>query len=145
MKKWLRAQPDQPDHDRRPPGPARRLRRGVQPPPAAPLARPTEPPRPPSTHADPRPPRAATGTTTPTTASATTTVDKAGKVTLRYDGRLLHIGIGRTHAGTRVILLVQDLDIRVINAATGELLRELILDPTKRLPAHRTTTRPHPK
>jgi transposase InsO family protein len=58
-------------------------------------------------------------------------VDKAGSVTLRYRSRLHHIGIGRTHAGTCVILLVQDLDIRVVNAATGELLRELILDPTR--------------
>ena len=29
------------------------------------------------------------------------------------------------------ILLVQDLHIRVVNAATGELLRELILDPNR--------------
>jgi hypothetical protein len=42
------------------------------------------------------------------------------------------IGIGRTHARTHVIVLVQDLDIRIINAATGELLRELVFDPTKR-------------
>jgi hypothetical protein len=33
---------------------------------------------------------------------------------------------------TRVILLVQNLDIRIIDAATGELLRELILDTSKR-------------
>jgi hypothetical protein len=46
-------------------------------------------------------------------------------------GRLHHIGIGRTHARTHVILLVHDLEIRVVNAATGELLRELTLDPTK--------------
>ena len=30
-----------------------------------------------------------------------------------------------------VLMLVQDLHIRVINAATGELLRELILDPAR--------------
>ena len=58
-------------------------------------------------------------------------VDKAGSVTLRYRGRLHHIGIGRTHAGTCVILLVQDLHIRVVNAATGELLRDLTLDPSR--------------
>ena len=58
-------------------------------------------------------------------------VDKTGSVTLRHNGRLHHIGIGRTHAGTRVILLVHDLQIRVVNAATGELLRELILDPSR--------------
>jgi transposase InsO family protein len=59
-------------------------------------------------------------------------VDKAGKITLRYQGRLYSIGIGRTHARTHVIVLVQDLNIRIIDAATGELLRELILDPSKR-------------
>lgn len=59
-------------------------------------------------------------------------VDKAGKITLRYQGQLYSIGIGRTHAGTRVLVLVHDLDIRIINATTGELLRELVLDPTKR-------------
>ena len=42
------------------------------------------------------------------------------------------IGIGRTHTGTRVIVLSQDLEIRVIDAATGELIRELTLDTTKR-------------
>jgi hypothetical protein len=35
-----------------------------------------------------------------------------------------------TDNGT-VLLLVQDLHVRVINAATGELLRELTLDPTR--------------
>jgi len=28
-------------------------------------------------------------------------------------------------------MLIQDLHIRIINAATGELLRELILDPAR--------------
>ena len=59
-------------------------------------------------------------------------VDKAGKITLRYQGRLYSIGIGRTHARTHVIVLVQDLHIRIIDAATGELLRELVLDTSKR-------------
>jgi hypothetical protein len=58
-------------------------------------------------------------------------IDNTGLVTLRHQGRLYHIGIGRPHAGTRVLLLVQDLNIRVINADTGELLRELVLDTTK--------------
>ena len=58
-------------------------------------------------------------------------IDTDGKVTLRHHGRLHHIGIGRTHARTPVLLLVQDLHVRVINAATGELLRELTLDPTR--------------
>jgi transposase InsO family protein len=56
-------------------------------------------------------------------------IDADGKLTLRHAGRLYHIGIGRTHARTRVLMLVRDLHIRVINAATGEILRELVLDP----------------
>jgi transposase InsO family protein len=59
-------------------------------------------------------------------------VDKAGKITWRYRGQMYSIGIGRTHTGTRVIVLSQDLQIRIIDAATGELLRELALDPSKR-------------
>jgi transposase InsO family protein len=62
-------------------------------------------------------------------------IDNTGLVTLRHQGRLYHIGIGRPHAGTRVLLLVQDLHVRVINAGTGELLRELVLDPAKRYQA----------
>ena len=38
---------------------------------------------------------------------------------------------GPTYARTRVLLLIRDLDIRVINAATGELLRQLTLDPDR--------------
>ncbi|MBV9411520.1 MAG: hypothetical protein JO148_07985 [Acidimicrobiia bacterium] len=62
-------------------------------------------------------------------------VDKTGKVTLRYRSRLLHIGIGRRHAGTRVLLLVADLDVRVVTE-DGELLRHLTIDPTKTYQPH---------
>ena len=43
-----------------------------------------------------------------------------------------HIGLGRPLDGTRVILLIADLDIRVIHADTGEIIRTLTLEPTKR-------------
>jgi transposase InsO family protein len=58
-------------------------------------------------------------------------IDKTGCVTLRVAGKLRHIGIGRPHAGTHVRLLIHDLHVRVINAATGDLLRELTIDPTR--------------
>ena len=58
-------------------------------------------------------------------------IDQAGSITLRHNGRLHHIGIGRIHHRTRVLILVQDLNITIINAATGEVLRELTLDPTR--------------
>ena len=58
-------------------------------------------------------------------------INKAGTVTLRIAGQLRHIGIGRTYAGTYVILLVHDLNVRVVHAATGELLRDLTIDPRR--------------
>jgi transposase InsO family protein len=58
-------------------------------------------------------------------------VDEGGSVSLRVNGRLHHIGIGRTHTRTRIILLINDLEIRIIHAATGEILRALTLDPTR--------------
>jgi hypothetical protein len=47
---------------------------------------------------------------------------------LRHNSRLHHIGLGRRHAGVRVLVLVADLEVRVITEH-GELLRELTLDP----------------
>ncbi len=57
-------------------------------------------------------------------------IDSCGKLTLRHNSRLHHLGIGRRHAGTNVLILVHDLHIRVLTA-DGELLQELQLDPTK--------------
>jgi hypothetical protein len=59
-------------------------------------------------------------------------VDQAGSITLRVGGRLHHLGVGRIHYRTRVLILVQDLNIKIINAATGELLRHLTLNPQRR-------------
>lgn len=58
-------------------------------------------------------------------------VYKNGTVTLRHNGVLRTIGIGRTHAGTHILMLVQDTHVRIVHATTGELLRELILDPDR--------------
>jgi transposase InsO family protein len=58
-------------------------------------------------------------------------IGTTGTVTLRHAGKLYHIGVGRTHTGTHILLLVRDLDIRIIDAATGDLLRQLTLDPSR--------------
>jgi transposase InsO family protein len=58
-------------------------------------------------------------------------VDANGKLSLRHASRLHHIGIGRDHAGTRVLMLIRELNIRIITEDTGQLLRELELDPTR--------------
>ena len=79
-------------------------------------------------------------------------VDPRGRVTLRHSGRLHHIGLGNEHARTRIVMLIADLHIRVVDAATGELLRELTLDPTRDYqplgrppgPKPRKTKRPEP-
>jgi transposase InsO family protein len=57
-------------------------------------------------------------------------IDTAGTITLRYNSRLHHIGIGRKHAGSRVLVLVADLEVRVLTQ-DGELLRELTLDASR--------------
>ncbi|MBM4434760.1 MAG: IS481 family transposase [Chloroflexi bacterium] len=57
-------------------------------------------------------------------------VDHSGKVSLRYEAKLLHIGMGNRLRGKRVVLLVADRDVRVLNE-DGELLRQLVLDPTR--------------
>jgi transposase InsO family protein len=57
-------------------------------------------------------------------------IDKNGKVTLRHRTRLHHIGVGHAHKGKRVILLVDELDVRVLSV-DGELLRHLTLDPNR--------------
>ena len=58
-------------------------------------------------------------------------IDRDGKLTLRHNSRLHHIGIGRDHAGVRVLMLIHELNIRIITEDTGEPLRELTLDPTR--------------
>ena len=58
-------------------------------------------------------------------------IDAGGTVTLRHKGRLHHIGIGRRHAHTPVLMIVQDLNICIINPTTGELLRQLTLNPNR--------------
>lgn len=58
------------------------------------------------------------------------TVDRHGKVTLRYDSRLHHIGLGRRHRGKAIVLLVADLEVRIVTE-DGELLRALVLDPSR--------------
>jgi hypothetical protein len=55
--------------------------------------------------------------------------------TLRHDSRLHHVGLGRGLAGTRVLALVDGLRVRVITE-DGELIRELILDPSRDYQPH---------
>jgi transposase InsO family protein len=54
-------------------------------------------------------------------------VDAYGKVTLRYEGRLRHIGLGARFSGRTVVLMVADDEVRILTPE-GEPLRTLTLD-----------------
>lgn len=71
------------------------------------------------------------------------TVDRNGKVSLRYSGKMRHLGIGRAHIGEHILMLIHDDQVTVTNAATGEVLAEHLIDPTKDYqPALERTHRP---
>lgn len=57
-------------------------------------------------------------------------IDADGKITLRYAGKLRHLGIGRAHARTEVICLVHNQDATVITH-TGDVLAEFTLDTSR--------------
>ncbi|MBM6402963.1 hypothetical protein JQN72_01710 [Phycicoccus sp. CSK15P-2] len=49
----------------------------------------------------------------------------------------------RAHNGRKVTALVHDLDITISDTHTGEILRELVLDPTRRYqPSKRNSPKP---
>jgi len=53
-----------------------------------------------------------------------------GAVTIRYNGRLHHIGIGTAYRGWRIVMLIAGRDIRILSL-DGTQLRRLTLDPTR--------------
>jgi len=56
-------------------------------------------------------------------------VDKTGAFTLRYRSKLHHVGVGREHRSKRILILMADLDVRVIDE-NGVTIRHLELDPS---------------
>jgi transposase InsO family protein len=58
-------------------------------------------------------------------------IDKGGVITIRYNSRLHHIGLSKHLRGTNVIVLIDDLNVRVLNKNTATLIRKLTLDPTR--------------
>lgn len=62
-------------------------------------------------------------------------IDITGRITIRHNSRMHHVGLGRKLTGTRVIALVNGLHVRVVTQ-DGELLRDLILDPSRHYQPH---------
>lgn len=54
-------------------------------------------------------------------------VDGDGKVTLRYGGKLFHIGVGRRFKRKRILMLVAKKEVKVLTPE-GELIGETIID-----------------
>lgn len=73
---------------------------------------------------------------TPTTRVRRDRVGANGTVTLRFNGVLYTLSLGRRFARERVIMLVADLDVRVLDLE-GRVLRQLTLDPTRKFQARR--------
>lgn len=57
------------------------------------------------------------------------TVDQFGKLTLRHNSRLHHLGVGRAHAGTPVLILVTTTTVTVITTAGYHLIASHHIDP----------------
>lgn len=76
-------------------------------------------------------------------------IDTAGVITIRYNSRLHHIGLSKHLRGTNVLVLINDLDIRVLARDSGKLIRKLTLDPTRDYqprgvkPGNSPTNKPH--
>lgn len=74
------------------------------------------------------------------------TVDQSGTITLRYHGKLTHLGIGRAHKNNPVIALIHGPHTIIINKNTGEIIAEHTINPNKTYqPKKRTNVLKHPK
>ncbi len=51
-------------------------------------------------------------------------------MTFPHRSELHHIGVGRAHKNERVLMLVADLDVRILDTE-GTVLRHLTLDPAR--------------
>lgn len=58
-------------------------------------------------------------------------IDATGKVTLRYAGKLRHLGTGRQNTGKRIIMLIKDADVTIAEIPTGEILGNYTIDPNR--------------
>lgn len=120
--------PPAPSHHHRTADPAQHLHRHLQPPP--------HPPRPPRTNHPPTGLHRQTQSPPDRQPSAQFRirhdhVDQFGKLTVRHASRLHHLGIGRTHAHTPVLILATSKTVTVISKTGHHILSSHIIDPDK--------------
>lgn len=61
----------------------------------------------------------------------TDVIDSSGKLTLRYAGRLRHLGVGRAYRGRPVLMIIHNRHVTVSDAASAEIYAEYMIDETK--------------
>jgi hypothetical protein len=57
--------------------------------------------------------------------------DGKGAITLRRAGRLYHLKVGAAHARRRVLAIVDEQDVTVVDLETGAVLSTHLIEPTK--------------
>ncbi|BBX87365.1 IS481 family transposase [Mycolicibacterium aubagnense] len=68
------------------------------------------------------------------------TVDQFGKLTLRHGSRLHHLGIGRRHAGTPVLILVATSTVTVISTTSYTPIADHHINPDRNYWPHQQKT-----
>jgi transposase InsO family protein len=58
-------------------------------------------------------------------------LDGGGKASLRRAGRMHHLGVGYTHRGQPVLILIDAVTVTVTHRTTGEILSQHDIDPTR--------------
>ena len=58
-------------------------------------------------------------------------IDRPGKISLRFAGRMHHLGVGAVHAGQAVTILIDADTVTVLHTDTGEVLSEHAIDPDR--------------
>ena len=58
-------------------------------------------------------------------------VDRGGRITLRRTGRLHHLGIGAAHVRRRVLAIVDEHEVTVVDLETGEVLSSHLIEPDR--------------
>jgi hypothetical protein len=59
------------------------------------------------------------------------TVDQFGKLTLRYGSRIHHLGIGKTHAHTPVLIIITAITVTVLSKTTHQPIASHTVNPDR--------------
>ena len=56
---------------------------------------------------------------------------KNGKVTLRHDGKLRHLGVRKIHGRKKVVMLIDTEEVTVLDLQSSEILSRHLIDPAR--------------